>query len=253
MVSLSHLYASAMEMGMSPKTYEPGSSSSATLPSRRAQWQGPPVSTEWQAEAIDNKTYDEHMRLEEKLTAEASSMYFDQNFDAAAFLWSRSLFIVRKWKMGLEKEAAICSNIGAACHSLGEWDEACEHYSSAKALFEGLDGTRNRLDRWLDSGAALRTQRKIDYILNRMEQCANEERPTQGEWLDVRARRLELYICPSKLSVCECALTDPLISMVASSLLRLSSAMVSFTAAPRRISRSTMGGRLKNRSATQLP
>ena len=207
-----YLYASEMEMGLSPrKSHEPGSSS---LPTRRAQWQGPPVTSEWQASEIDNKTYDQHVRLEEQLTQQASSLYFDQEFDGAAFLWSRSLFLVRKWNQGAEKEAAICSNIGAALHNLGEWDLARDHYSSAQALFESLDATRNRLDRWFDGGAKDRTQRKIDYIQNRMEQCAREERPTQGEWLDVRAIWIEWDLpesplgCAPRASHASAALAD---------------------------------------------
>lgn len=164
-----------MEMGLSPKIHR----------TRRAQWSGPPISYEWETE-IASKPKHEQIELQQQMAAQASSLYFDKEFDGAAFLWERCLYLTRMHSLGAEKEAALCSNVGAACHSLGEFDEAISRYEAAAELFAATIAASNRLDRWM--GDTDRTQRRIDYIRHRISQASREEPPTQGEWLDSDAR-----------------------------------------------------------------
>ena len=178
----SFLYASAMEMGLSPKVRDMMPHAATA---RREQFSGPAVTAEWEAE-ISAKSKMEQVSLEEQLTAQASRLYFDKEFDGAAYLWERALYLSRKHDQGAEKEAALCSNVAAACHSLCEFEEAIARYEAAASIFEKAIAASNRVERWL--GDTARTQRRVDYIRHRIAQAAREETPTQGEWLDSDAR-----------------------------------------------------------------
>mmetsp|Transcript_12001 Transcript_12001/g.39458 ORF Transcript_12001/g.39458 Transcript_12001/m.39458 type:complete len:210 (-) Transcript_12001:86-715(-) len=167
------LYASEMEMGLSPQ-HGAGPSD--------AEWYGPPITDEWKASLESLGEAARIHRMEEFTSTAAKLLFNAREFHGAAFLFSRALHIAQQAKsVSDETVAALTNNVAAAYHGLGEWDEAVDRFKTAIQLFEALEAKRHSIGKWLDGDS---TQRKIDFIRGRMELAARHERPPPDEWLD---------------------------------------------------------------------
>ena len=177
--SEAYVYASEMELGLSPKSRGTDDNRRVELAGRQ-QPQGPALSDQWK-ESLRGQPHHYLQGEQSRMIAEASSLYFRDDFDGAAFLWERALFIARHLNAPTDVTATLCSNMGAAYHHLGEWDLANERYDEAIRSFVDLQASRGRLSRWMDGAL---TQRRIEFVRSRQELIHREERPPEGEYLD---------------------------------------------------------------------
>lgn len=180
----SYLYASEMEMGLSPKA-------KCKVPAKDPRFLGPPLSAEFEDEIAELKrTGGEEavIRQEEHIASEAQRLFFSREYHGAAFLYVRALRAAQLANRDAGQQATLISNTGAALHFLGEFDEAIEHYERALTLFDKQKDSLGRLGKWFDDNA---TTRRVEFVRERIMLAMQGERPTPGKYLDSSARPRE--------------------------------------------------------------
>ena len=178
----SHVYASEMEMGVSPKAVHTGQSSECQC------YFGPPITSSWEEDFAKLRRTESEVavqRYEQKLSEDAQKHYFANEFDSAAFLFARALRAAQLSGRDAELEATLTSNLGSALHNMGEFDEAIEKYQEALRIFERCHGARGPVGKWMGGQATLR---RTAFVRDRLQMATQGERPEPGKYLDSNAR-----------------------------------------------------------------
>ena len=116
--------------------------------------------------------------LETSLVRLASETYFDEDFSSSVFYWKRAEFVAQCRKADRVAVALLSSNVGAALHHLGRFDEAVERYTFTCDELE-----RNRPGRLSSLISGDVTEHRIAFLQHRMRLARKGERPRVGEYL----------------------------------------------------------------------